>query len=125
MANQTQLVPTADIARLIRSIRSKRVILDGDLAGLYGVPTHRFNEAVKRNLDRFPPDFMFRLSKDEWNGLQALRSQIAIVNTGRGAHRKYLPMAFTEHGALIAANVLNSPRAVAMSVYVIRGRRRS
>jgi len=69
---------------------------------------------------RFPADFMFRLSKEEWNGLQALRSQIAILKAGRGQHRKYLPLAFTEHGALMAANILNSPRAVAISVYVIR-----
>jgi len=63
---------------------------------------------------------MFRLSKEEWNGLQSLRSQIAILKTGRGQHRKYLPHVFTEHGALMVANILNSPRAVAMSVYVIR-----
>ena len=64
--------------------------------------------------------FMFRLSKEEWNGLQSLRSQFAILKTGRGQHRKYLPHVFTEHGALMVANILNSPRAVAMSVYVIR-----
>jgi hypothetical protein len=87
---------------------------------IYGVATFRFNEAVKRNLARFPADFMFRLSKEEWNGLQSLRSQIAILKTGRGQHRKYLPHVFTEHGALMVANILNSPRAVAMSVYVIR-----
>ena len=75
---------------------------------------------MKRNLARFPADFMFRLSKEEWNGLQSLRSQIAILKTGRGQHRKYLPHVFTEHGALMVANILNSPRAVAMSVYVIR-----
>src|SRR6266446_3874951 len=69
---------------------------------------------------RFPADFMFRLSKEEWNGLQALRSQIAILKAGRGQHRKYLPLAFTEHGALMAANILNSPRAVQMSVFVVR-----
>jgi hypothetical protein len=87
---------------------------------LYGVETFRFNEAVKRNLVRFPAEFIFRLSKEEWNGLQSLRSQFAILKTGRGQHRKYLPYVFTEHGALMAANILNSPRAVAMSVYVIR-----
>jgi hypothetical protein len=109
-----------DITSLIHSVRDQRVILDADLAGLYGVETFRFNEAVKRNLVRFPADFMFRLSKEEWNSLQALRSQTAILKTGRGQHRKYLPYVFTEHGALMVATILNSPRAVAMSVYVIR-----
>jgi hypothetical protein len=120
MSSQTKLIVAPDITSLIHSIRDQRVILDADLARIYGVETLRFNEAVKRNLVRFPADFMFRLSKKEWNGLQSLRSQIAILKTGRGQHRKYLPYVFTEHGALMAANILNSPRAVAMSVYVIR-----
>jgi hypothetical protein len=114
------ILPPGTIALLIRSIRGQRVILDADLAGLYGVPTFRFNEAVKRNLARFPEDFMFRLTKEEWEELQALRSQNAILKPGRGQHRKYPPYAFTEHGALMAANILHSSRAVAMSVYVIR-----
>ena len=116
MTGQTELIPAPDITRLIHSVRDQRVILDADLARLYGVETFRFNEAVKRNLVRFPADFMFRLSKEEWNALQSLRSQTAILKTGRGQHRKYLPCVFTEHGALMAANILNSPRAVAMSV---------
>jgi hypothetical protein len=120
MNQPLDMVAAETIGPLIRSIRGQRVILDADLAGLYGVPTFRFNEAVKRNLDRFPVDFMFRLTRDEWAQLQALRSQIAILKPGRGQHRKYLPYTFTEHGALMAANVLNSPRAVAMSLYVIR-----
>ena len=120
MTSQTKLIVAPDIASLIHSIRDQRVILDADLARIYGVETFRFNEAVKRNLVRFPADFMFRLSKEKWNGLQPLRSQIAILKAGRGQHRKYLPCVFTEHGALMAANILNSPRAVAMSVYVIR-----
>ena len=120
MTSQSKLIVAPDIASLIHSIRDQRVILDADLARIYGVETFRFNEAVKRNLVRFPADFMFRLSREEWNGLQSLRSQIAILKTGRGQHRKYLPYVFTEHGALMAANILNSPRAVAMSVYVIR-----
>ena len=102
---------------LIREIRGERVILDADLARVYGVPTSRFNEAVKRNLDRFPEDFRFRLTREQ---ADSLRSQIAILNSGRGQHRKYLPSAFTEHGALMAANVLNSPQAVQMSVFVVR-----
>jgi hypothetical protein len=110
-------VAAGNISALIRRIRGQQVILDTDLAGLYGVPTFRFNEAVKRNTDRFPTDFMFRLTREEWN---SFTSQFAILKRGRGQHRKYLPYAFTEHGALMAANVLNSPRAVAMSIQVIR-----
>lgn len=92
------------------------MILDADLARVYGVPTHRFNEAVKRNRGRFPEDFVFRLTATEF---AALRSQSAISKPGRGG-RRTPPYAFTEHGTIMAANVLNSRRAVAMSVYVIR-----
>jgi len=112
------LLPSID--RLILSLRDQKVILDSDLASIYGVPTFRFNEAVRRNLYRFPEDFMFRLTKEEWAKVESLRSQIAILKPGRGRHRKYPPYAFTEHGALMAANLLKSPRAVEMSVYVIR-----
>ena len=117
---------TTDIS--IREIRGQRVLLDSDLAAIYGVPTFRFNEAVKRNRHRFPADFMFQLTQDEFEALTsqvaiskpaALTSQIAISKPGRGG-RRTLPFAFTEHGALQAANVLKSKRAVAMSVYVIR-----
>src|SRR6185369_15993100 len=111
------LVPIEQIDGMIRSIRGTRVILDSYLAKIYGVPTFRFNEAIKRNRHRFPPDFMFQLRTEE---AAALRSQIAILKKGRGQHRKYRPYAFTEHGALQAANVLRSPRAVQMSVFVIR-----
>ena len=112
-------VPLAlpDPATFIRTIRGQRVILDSDLAKIYGVPTFRFNEAVKRNRDRFPKDFLFQLTHEEFS---ALTSQIAILKPGRGQHRKYAPFAFTEHGALQAANVLNSPKACTMSIYVIR-----
>lgn len=92
-------------------------MLDADLAALYGIPTGRFNEAVRRNLTRFPRDFMFSLTNQD---LAALRSQIATLKTGRGQHRKYLPYAFTEHGAIMAATILNSPRATEVSVYVVR-----
>ena len=101
-------------------MRNQRVILDTDLAALYEVETKRFNEAVRRNLTKFPADFMFQLTAEEW---AALRSQSATLNaagTGRGQHRKYLPYAFTEHGAIMAANLLSSPRAVEVSVYVVR-----
>ena len=111
------LVLTESVEPLIREMRGERVILDSDLARVYGVPTFRFNEAVKRNLDRFPQDFRFQLTREE---ADSLRSQIAILKTGRGQHRKYLPYAFTEHGAIMAANVLNSPQAVQMSVFVVR-----
>jgi hypothetical protein len=105
------------IVRSIVILRDRKVILDSDLAALYGVTTKRFNEQVRRNLGRFPADFMFRLSKHE---LVILRSQFATLRLEHGKHRKYLPYAFTEHGAIMAAMILNSPRAVEMSVYVVR-----
>jgi hypothetical protein len=97
-------------------LRGEKVILDSDLAKLYGVPVKRLNEQVKRNVDRFPEDFMFRLSAREY---ESLRSQIAASKAGRGG-RRYLPQAFTEHGAIMAATVLNSERAIEMSVFVVR-----
>ena len=100
-------------------MRDQRVIVDADLAALYGVETKRFNEAVKRNLAKFPADFMFTLTAEEFG---ALRSQIATSNDQapeRGG-RRYAPRVFTEHGALMAATILNSPRAVEVSVYVVR-----
>ena len=100
------------------------MILDSDLAKIYGVPTKALNQATKRNRERFPDDFMFRLTGNE---LEILRSQIATLNrsqfvTGSQKHRdpRALPYAFTEHGAVMEANVLNSERAVTMSVYVVR-----
>jgi hypothetical protein len=101
----------------IYTIRDVRVILDSDLARLYGVPTKRLLEQVRRNAGRFPEDFAFRLRHEEH---VVLRSQIATLKAGRGQHRKYLPFAFTEHGALQAANVINSPQAAQMSIYVVR-----
>jgi phage regulator Rha-like protein len=103
------------VENLIHLIRGQRVILDADLARVYGVPTKRLNEAVKRTLERFPSDFAFLLKPQE---VASLRSQIA-TSKGRGG-RRYLPRAFTEFGAIMAANVLNSPRAVQMSVFVVR-----
>ncbi len=101
----------------IHTIRGEPVVLDSDLAALYGVETRAFNQAIRRNLHRFPPDFAFQLSAEEW---ETLRSQIVIFRAGRGQHRKYRPWVFTEHGAIMAATILNSERAVAMSVYVVR-----
>lgn len=106
-----------EIAQRIRLIRSQRVLLDTDLAGFYGVTTARFNQQVRRNLERFPSDFMFQLDEVEF---KSLRLQSATLKAGRGQHRKYLPLAFTEHGAIMAATLLNSPRATEISVHVVR-----
>jgi phage regulator Rha-like protein len=112
-------VPAAveSIALSIATVRNQRILLDSDLARLYGVETKRLNEQVRRNGARFPDDFLFQLTADEY---AALRSQFATLKTGRGQHRKYMPYAFTEHGAIMAAMVLDSPRAVEVSVYVVR-----
>ena len=91
-------------------------MLDFDLARIYGVQTKSLNRAVKRNADRFPKDFMFQISSHEWNNL---KYQIGTSSSGHGGRRR-LPYAFTEHGAIMAANVLNSARAVQMSVFVVR-----
>lgn len=118
-ANPAVVLPLEAITLRIVTLRGQRVIVDADLAALYDVPTKRFNEAVKRNLAKFPADFMFTLNDEEF---AALRSQSATSNTttsGRGG-RRYAPRVFTEHGALMAATILNSPRAVEVSVYVIR-----
>lgn len=121
----------------IRTVRNQRVVLDSDLAALYGVPTKRLNEAVHRNADRFPPDFCFQLTIPE---AASLRSQIAASksqptaneslvigppqteasSSERRGGRRSLPWVFTEHGALMAATVLNSPRAVQMSLFIVR-----
>lgn len=104
------------IENKIHTIRGQKVMLDSDLAEIYGVLTWRLNEQVKRNIDRFPPDFMFRLKEREFD---ILRSQFASSNKGRGG-RRYLPYVFTEHGAVMLASVLNSPRAVEASIFVVR-----
>ncbi|MGA1194715.1 MAG: ORF6N domain-containing protein, partial [Kiritimatiellia bacterium] len=105
------------VEQKIHSVRGQRVMLDSDLAKLYGISTHRFNEAVKRNRSRFPDDFAFVLTAEE---VTSLISQNAISKKpGRGG-RRTLPWVFTEHGAVMAANILNSPKAVKMSVFVVR-----
>ena len=115
--NETSLAcARAEPIPRIVTIRRQKVILDSDLARIYGVPTHRFNEAVKRNGSRFPDDFMFQLTPDEF---AVLISQNAISKMGRGG-RRTVPYAFTEHGAVMAANILHSERAVQMSVFVVR-----
>lgn len=116
----------------IRKIRGKSVIMDSDLAQIYGVETKRLNQQVNRNSHKFPEDFMFQLTKEEYQSLRSqnatikaddssLRSQNATIETSkRGKHRKYMPYVFTEHGVLQAANVINSDLADKMSVFVIR-----
>jgi hypothetical protein len=112
-ASVAALSPQALAGRIL-VIRGQRVLLDSDLAQLYGVETRRLNEQVRRNMGRFPEDFMFQLTELE---VASLKSQLAISSWGG---RRKLPLVFTEHGAIMAASVLNSDRAVQMSVYVVR-----
>jgi len=100
----------------IHVVRGQKIMLDADLAELYGISTGALNQAVKRNLSRFPVDFMFQLTAEEH---ERLKSQIVISNVGRGGRRS-IPLAFTEHGALMAATILNSQKATEMSVYIVR-----
>ncbi|MFH0984504.1 MAG: ORF6N domain-containing protein [Candidatus Omnitrophota bacterium] len=127
MKKTTALVKPEQIVDALGFIRGQRVILDADLARIYGVPSKRLNEQVKRNQERFPADFAFQLSSQELEVLRLqrpaaestknLKSQFATSSWGG---RRYLPYAFTEHGAIMAANVLHSSRAVEMSVFVVR-----
>ena len=116
MERAADIVPVEHIEQSILVIRGHRVLLDSDLAMLYGLATKRLNEQVRRNPKRFPPDFMFQLSQVEFD---ALRSQTATSKSGRGG-RRYPPYAFTEHGAVMLASVLDSPRAIELSVLVVR-----
>ena len=116
MKKHVPIVSAKTIDPRILSIRGQRVILDADLAAIYGVTTKRLNEQVRRNARRFPSDFMFQLTAGEQANL---RSQFATSSSSHGG-RRYFPHAFTENGAVMAANVLNSPQAVRMSVFVIR-----
>ena len=107
-----------EISNIIYLIRGHRVMLDSDLAHLYGVPTFRLNEQVKRNRRRFPDDFMLHLTAEE---VEALRSQKAILKKGgRGRHSKYRPYAFTEQGVAMLSGVLNSERAIAVNIAIMR-----
>jgi phage regulator Rha-like protein len=114
----SSMIPVERIEKTIYVIRGEKVMLDSDLAKLYGVTTKRLNEQIKRNRRRFPEDFMFQLTSDEAKSTQSSRSQIATLK--RGQNIKYLPYAFTEHGSIMAANVLNSERAIQASVQVVR-----
>src|ERR1035441_2667229 len=142
--SKTAIIPfVPDVDHVILTVRNQKVILDADLAAIYGASTKRLNEQVKRNEDRFPADFAFQLTLEEWATLRAdaagplgaapanrsqiatgspnpiLKSQIATSSFAHGGRRK-LPIAFTEHGAIMAANVLSSARAAQMSVFVVR-----
>jgi len=128
MSDSSQIILVDQIEPLIRTFRGQKVLLDSDLALLYGVPTKRLNEQVQRNRRRFPEDFMFQLTSAE---LEDWRSQNATASedeplmrshsaTGSKRNVRYRPYVFTEHGAIMAANVLNSPRAVEVGVYVVR-----
>src|SRR5436189_2625439 len=111
-----RLANAPELDELIREVRGQKVMLDFDLARVYGVETKSLNRAVKRNSDRFPKDFMFQLSRREWENL---RYQIGTSSSGHGGRRRP-PYVFTEHGAIMAANVLNSARAIQMAVFVVR-----
>ena len=117
MPDKDQIIPSERIEKSIFLIRSQKVMLDANLAELYEVPTKVFNQAVKRNKARFPADFMFQLTNEEF---VALRSQIVTLETGRGRHRKYLPYAFTEQGVAMLSSVLRSKRAVAVNIEIMR-----
>lgn len=120
------------VENVIHTIRGERVILDADLARLYGVPTKALNQAVRRNRAKFPPDFLFQLTSVETELVADLRSKIVIssriktstmrsqIVTASKRNTRHTPFAFTEHGAIMAANILNSPQAVQMSVFVVR-----
>ena len=125
---------TALIQSKIHVIRGQRVMLDFDLAQLYGVETRKLNQAVKRNIERFPEDFMFQLTKGEWDILKSqtvisnaptteedsLTSQIVTLKKGRGEHRKYMPYAFSEHGVAMLSSVLRSPLAIQVNIGIVR-----
>ena len=118
------------IKSLIHEIRGRQVMLDSDLAGIYHVETRTLNQAVKRNIDRFPPEFMFQLTKEEYESLRfqigtldepdSLRSQFVTLKKGRGTHRKYLPFVFTEHGVIMLSSVLNSKIATQINIAVVK-----
>ncbi|MDY6837156.1 MAG: ORF6N domain-containing protein [Thermodesulfobacteriota bacterium] len=116
MPGKHATVPADQIERSIYLIRGERILLDSDLAQLYGVETGILNRAVRRNSDRFPEDFMFQLTADE---VEDLRCQIGTSKKGRGG-RRYLPYAFTEQGVAMLSSVLNSPRAIQMNVAIMR-----
>ena len=130
MKNSLDLIIQERITRSIYFVRNQKVMMDSDLAEMYGVETKVLNQAVKRNLDRFPEDFMFKLSNEEWKDLQArieeqnedhsLRSQFVTLKNDRGRHRKYLPNVFTEQGVAMLSSVLNSKTAIQVNISIMR-----
>jgi hypothetical protein len=117
VTSQTQQPLAARAERAIVLLRGHRLMLDADLAVLYEVSVSRLNEQVRRNIERFPSDFMLKLTPDE---AKRLRSQFAILDAGRGRHRKYPPLAFTEQGIAMLSSVLRSPRAVQVNIEIMR-----
>jgi len=117
MVNKKSLIPVDRIEKAILLIRGQKVMLDADLAELYGVETRVLVQAVKRNIERFPEDFMLQLSKEE---VDFLRSQIVTLKEGRGQHSKYLPYAFTEQGVAMLSSVLRSQRAIQVNIEIMR-----
>jgi len=113
----TMVIPDEVLINKIYLMRGQKVMLDKDLAELYAVETKRLKEAVRRNIDRFPSDFMFELSPKEW---ESLRTQFATLKIGRGQHSKYMPFAFTEQGVAMLSSVLNSETAIAVNIQIIR-----
>lgn len=126
MTHELVSIPAESVESSIFLIRSQKVILDRTLAKLYGVSTKVLNQAVKRNPERFPPDFMFQLTMEEAKALdeqsksKALRSQFVTLKAGRGKHAKYHPYAFTEHGILMLSSVLKTERAVRVNIEIMR-----
>lgn len=115
MAKSSNIISVESVASRIMNVRGRKIIIDADLASLYGVGTKVLNQAVKRNIDRFPTDFMFTLTKEEKDEV--------VTNCDHLSQLKYsshLPNVFTEHGAIMAATILNSPKAVEMSIFVVR-----
>jgi hypothetical protein len=115
VTGQTAIIPVGQIEQRILLIRGQRVILDADLAMLYGVPTRVLNQAVRRNLKRFPQDFMFKLRQPEKNQVITICDHLKNLK-----YAKAIPNAFTEHGAIMAAGVLNTEKAIQISVFVVR-----
>lgn len=117
MSPKHEVVSREQVEKSILLIRGLKVMLDSDLARLYGVSVKRLNEQVRRNLRRFPSDFMIHLTREEY---EVLRSQFATLNPGQGEHRKYLPYAFTEQGVAMLSGVLNSERAIDVNIEIMR-----
>jgi hypothetical protein len=117
---EPQIIPMVIVEQKIFLLRGHKVLLDEDLAELYGVEIKVLNQMVKRNIRRFPVDFMFQLTAEEYAECQALRSHFVTLKTGRGLHRKYLPFVFTEQGVAMLSGILNSNRAIEVNILIMR-----